>query len=111
MRIIWTLLVILAGIATAINAAAGSGTTYGTGTVQNPYVSAVAGAGDTVTLTARTTGQSGNLIATTTTIALATLGATLSGGAGRDLTTLGVIPGEASDGSLTNYHTASQRVN
>jgi hypothetical protein len=78
----------------AINAAAGAGTTYGTGTVQNPYVSAAAGAGDTVTLTARTTGQSGNLIATTTTIAAATLAATLSGGAGRDLTTLGIIPGE-----------------
>lgn len=36
----------------AINAAAGAGTTYGTGTVANPHVSAAAGAGDTMVVTA-----------------------------------------------------------
>lgn len=86
--------VTLDNLIAAINGAAGSGTLYGAGTVVNPYVSAAAGAGDTVTLTARTTGAIGNRIATTTTIALATLGATLSGGVGRDCTTLGLIPGE-----------------
>lgn len=46
----------------AINAAAGAGTAYGTGTAQNALVAAVAGAGDTVNLTARATGIAGNSI-------------------------------------------------
>lgn len=47
----------------AINAAAGAGTLYGTGTVGHPDVTAVAGAGDTVDLTADAAGTAGNAIA------------------------------------------------
>lgn len=66
----------------AINAAAGAGTTYGTGTVGHPDVTAAAGAGDTVDLTADAAGTDGNAIATvcspTTRIDFGT--ATLEGG-------------------------------
>lgn len=66
----------------AINAAAGAGTTYSTGTVVHPTVSAAAGAGDTVDLTAKTIGVAGNAIATTTTAGDASFGAvTLENGA------------------------------
>jgi hypothetical protein len=51
----------------AINKAAGEGTTYGTGTVAHPTVSAAAGEGDTVVVTAKTKGTAGNAIATTDT--------------------------------------------
>ena len=51
----------------AINAAAGAGTTYGTGTTAHPTVTAAAGEGDTVTITAKTKGVAGNAIATTDT--------------------------------------------
>lgn len=49
----------------AINGAAGAGTTYGTGTVAHTEVDAVAGDGDTVTITAKAYGVAGNLIACT----------------------------------------------
>ena len=78
----------------AINGAAGAGTAYGTGTTVNADVTAVAGAGDTVDFTAKVKGQSGNLI-TTVGSAGSTFGSgTLTGGVGRALTTLGLIPGE-----------------
>jgi hypothetical protein len=65
----------------AINGAAGSGTVYGTGTVAHPTVSAVAGSGDTMDLTADTAGTAGNAIATTETMTLGSFGAaTLTGG-------------------------------
>ena len=44
----------------AINAAAGAGTTYGTGTVAHELVTAAAGAGDTMDLTAKAEGPAGN---------------------------------------------------
>ena len=48
----------------AINAAAGAGTLYGTGTVGHPDVTAAAGGGDTIDLTADVAGTAGNAIAT-----------------------------------------------
>jgi hypothetical protein len=65
----------------AINGAAGSGTLYGSGTTAHPTVSVVAGAGDTMDLTADTAGTAGNSIATTETMTLGSFGAaTLTGG-------------------------------
>jgi hypothetical protein len=49
----------------AINAAAGAGTLYGTGTIAHPDVSAAAGAGDTMDVTALVTGEAANSIVTT----------------------------------------------
>lgn len=66
----------------AINAAAGAGSTYGTGTTGHPTVGAAAGTGDTVDLTADTAGEAGNAIATTETLTNGSFGATtLTGGA------------------------------
>lgn len=67
----------------AINGAAGEGTTYGTDTEAHPTVSAAAGAGDTMDLTARTAGTGGNLIGCTETFTNAGnvfTSATLTGG-------------------------------
>ena len=65
----------------AINLGAGSGTVYAAATTSNTFVSAAAGAGDTMDATALTAGAAGNLIATTETSANASWGgATLSGG-------------------------------
>lgn len=65
----------------AINGAAGAGSTYGTGTIQNIFVSAAAGAGDTMVVTARTSGAIGNAVATTETLTNGSWGAaTLAGG-------------------------------
>ena len=52
----------IANLVAAINGASGAGTTYGTGTTANDYVSAAAGSGK-VTLTAKIAGASGNAIA------------------------------------------------
>lgn len=69
-----------ANLAAAINAGAGAGTTYGTGTVANASVSAVAALG-VVTLAAKTAGTVGNAIATTETLSNGAFGAaTLAGG-------------------------------
>lgn len=68
-----------ANLAAAINAGAGEGTAYGTGTVANAYTSAVAVA-NTVVLTAKTAGSAGN-VATTETMTQGAFGAaTLEGG-------------------------------
>lgn len=56
-----------ANLAAAINAGAGSGTTYGTGTVANPSVTASANAG-VLTVTAKTPGAAGNSIAVAETL-------------------------------------------
>lgn len=53
----------------AINGAAGAGTAYGTGTVAHADVTAVAGSGDTMDVTAKMAGTDGNAIATTETLA------------------------------------------
>ena len=78
----------------AINGGAGAGTAYGTGTTVNAYVTAAAGAGDTVNFTAKVKGQSGNLITTVGSAGSTFANATLTGGVGRALTTLGLIEGE-----------------
>jgi hypothetical protein len=71
----------------AINKAAGEGTTYGTGTVAHALVTAAAGAGDTMDLTAKTAGYIGNKVATTATLTSGDWGAaTLEGGSTYALT-------------------------
>lgn len=65
----------------AINLGAGAGVVYGTATTLNADVTAVAGAGDTMDVTAKTAGEDGNLVVTTTTVTLGSWGAaTLTGG-------------------------------
>lgn len=67
----------------AINVAAGEGTLYGLDTVKNTYVTAAAGAGDTMTLTSITQGAAGNAVGTTETFTAAGnvfAAATLTGG-------------------------------
>lgn len=64
----------------AINAEAGEGTTYGTGTVEHPDVTASTTPGD-MNVTAKVAGVAGNSIVTTSTSVNATWGAaTLEGG-------------------------------
>lgn len=88
----------------AINGAAGEGTLYGTGTDAHPLVSAAAGTGDTMDVTARTIGAAGNDIATTATLT--------AGGWGGSLMTGGAYATEASardqliDGSFLYTATA-----
>lgn len=76
----------LANLKKAINAEAGIGTDYSTGTLVHPTVSATASAAHTVSLEARTGGTAGNSIATTETLANGSFGdVTLTGGlAGAD---------------------------
>lgn len=65
----------------AINASAGEGSTYGTGTVEHADVGAAAGTGDTMDITANTAGAAGNDISTTDTMTAGSWGhATLTGG-------------------------------
>lgn len=71
----------------AITGGAGSGTAYGSDTVASTQVTAAAGAGDTMTVTALTAGAAGNSIATTETFTNAGnvfAAATLTGGADAD---------------------------
>ena len=68
--------VTLDNLAAAIVAGAGEGTTYGTGTVVHPDVSATAFDLDTVIVEAKVSGLASNLIATTTTVTSATFTAT-----------------------------------
>lgn len=71
-----------ANLRAAINAGAGAGTVYGTGTLAHPDVVA-AGAAASVTLTASVTGTAGNAIATTENGTSTSFGAaTLTGGTG-----------------------------
>lgn len=65
----------------AIGLGAGAGVTYAALTTANGFITAVAGAGDTMDATAITSGDAGNSIATTETSATASWGAvTLTGG-------------------------------
>lgn len=69
-----------ANLVAAITGAAGAGTLYGAGTLQHPDVSATSALG-VVTLTARTTGDNGNEVATTESGSGTAFGATtLTGG-------------------------------
>lgn len=66
----------------AINLGAGSGTLYATSTTKHTQVTAAAGAGDTMVITAIAPGTAGNLIATTETAANASwTGLVMAGGA------------------------------
>jgi hypothetical protein len=78
----------------AINLGAGSGTLYAAATTANGFVSALAGAGDTMDVQALVSGSGGNTVATTDTATNASWGgATLSGGAGDiSILTLGQLP-------------------
>lgn len=76
-------------LAAAINAGAGAGTLYGTGTVANASVTAVSNGSGVVTVTAKTAGTSGNSIAiseTLTNSAWAGGATVLSGGANASTT-------------------------
>lgn len=82
----------------AINGAAGGGTTYGSATVANASVTAAAGAGDTMVVTAIVAGTVGNAIATTETftdVGNVWGAATLAGGL--DTRVLVVIDGDDVD--------------
>lgn len=72
----------LTNLASAINATAGAGTTYGTGTVINPNATSTATpTAHVLTITATATGVAGNLVATVcTTTHLSFSGQTLTGG-------------------------------
>lgn len=82
-------------LAAAINASAGAGTLYGTGTVANPLVKASL-VGLVLTATARQAGADGDTISATTPVGTggAWATATLTGGVGAGFTRLGLIPGE-----------------
>jgi hypothetical protein len=75
----------------AINLTGTQGTTYGTGTARHTTVYAMAGAGDTVDLKARSAGTAGNSIVTTETGANLSFGAaTLTGGEATNLSHVAV---------------------
>lgn len=95
----------------AINLGAGSGSLYAAATTANGFVSAAAGAGDTMDVTALVGGTVGNGYATTETSANASWGgATLSGGAGdAAILTLGQLPSNttAAVGAVTTLGTVA----
>lgn len=71
-----------ANLAAAINAGAGSGTVYGTGTVANPYVTATPALA-VVTLDAKSAGTAGNSVTLVEVgTSFTTSGSTLTGGSG-----------------------------
>ena len=71
----------------AINLDAGSGTLYGSATTAHPDVTAAAGSGDTMVITAAVAGAAGNAIATTETMTAGSWGAATMAG-GYDATTI-----------------------
>lgn len=79
----------------AINLGAGAGTLYAAATTANGFVTAAAGAGDTMDVTAIKAGTYGNTYATTETLTNGSWGAaTLTGGSGGDvkILTTGQLP-------------------
>ena len=71
----------LDNIKAAVNAGTGAGTTYGTGTVANPDLTAGTKTGTTILFTANVAGTAGNSLASTETVAHLSFGATtLTGG-------------------------------
>lgn len=84
----------------AINLGAGAGTLYAASTTLNPDVSAAAGALDTMDVTAKIGGTTGNSIATTEAMTNGSWGGTvLSGGAG-DIVALSVASSEVPGGKV-----------
>ncbi len=97
----------LANLAAAVNGGAGAGSAYGTGTVANPDVTALAAA-STVTFTAKVAGTNGNLLATTTNDAGMGFsnGATMTGGSG----SAGLTTAAAAQAALTAINGAISSV-
>lgn len=85
----------------AINGAAGEGTAYGTGTEAHPLVSAAAGDGDTMDVTAKAIGDAGNSIEVSASLTSGDWGSeTLEGGA--DPVPYEVAISGSASGSLDN---------
>lgn len=101
----------------AINGTGTPGTNYATGTVLHPDVTAAEGTGDSIDVTAKVKGYKGNSIAlaeSSSNLAWDSGATALSGGVGRDLRTLGLIPGEfifIGDGSDAAYSFATAEDN
>lgn len=86
----------------AITGGAGSGSLYGSATTVHTQVTAAAGAGDTMTVTALEGGDIGNSYATTETMSAGSFGAaTLTGGVNNYAKTLGVC--KTRDGNKWTY--------
>jgi flagellin len=97
----------LANLAAAVNGSAGAGVAYGSGTVANVDVSALAGP-STVTFTARVAGVGGNAVVSTTddaTFGFSNAGV-LTGGAG----SAGLTTAAAAQAALTTINSAIQSV-
>jgi hypothetical protein len=87
----------------AITLGAGGGTLYAASTTLHPSVTAAAGVGDTMDVTAKKTGTDGNLIASTETMTSGSFGgATLSGATMWAATDEIVVPSTTTVGMLTN---------
>lgn len=97
----------LANLAAAVNGGAGSGVAYGSLTVTNADVTALAGA-STVAFTAKVAGTGGNALVSTTTDASFgfSAGATFAGGAG----SAGLTTANAAQAALTTINTAIQTI-
>lgn len=95
----------------AVNAAAGAGTTYGTGTVANPSVSAAASSTADVVITARAKGTPGNSIAISesgTGFSFAGAATTLAGGtdaSAADFSTAFALAVNTAGGTVGHYAT------
>jgi flagellin len=97
----------LANLAAAVNGSAGAGAAYGSGTVANVDVSALAGP-STVTFTAKVAGVGGNAVVSTTddaTFGFSNAGV-LTGGAG----SAGLTTAAAAQAALTTINSAIQSV-
>ena len=97
----------LANLAAAVNGGAGSGVAYGSLTVTNADVTALAGA-STVAFTAKVAGTGGNALVSTTTDASFGFsnGGTFAGGAG----SAGLTTAAAAQAALTTINTAIQSI-
>ena len=90
----------LDNLISAINGGAGEGTIYGTGTTAHPLVTAAAGAGDTMDVTAKTAGTDGNAITTVSGLTSGAFAAfTLEGGVDGVLATTAVAGDQLIDGT------------
>jgi hypothetical protein len=90
----------------AINKATGEGSTYGTGTVAHPSVTAAIGAGDTMDITAKVAGVAGNSIATTELSAVCTWTSTVMG-SGVDPVANEILIGASAEASIDNLVAAA----
>lgn len=97
----------LDNLKSAINATAGAGTTYGTGTVAHPSVAATTNTDTTQVVEALTAGTAGNAIATTEASTHLSWGAaTLAGGLNEITTAYNVFLGASAATALDNLKSA-----